>query len=262
MLRLRPVFPTIVPQRRALPRPATAGEHWASSPHLPRMDERREVEQRVGRRGLAAVVWIMGVLLVVAAAPQGGGFRDASAAASEQPQPRASAAPQDMPAGAPAGMVTSGALGAIIGAAAVWGAGRVRSRGRGARHTGMAPGRVSDGDGAVAADPVAVPPEEGPRVVDGLIQGLIASHDLATNDAQRASIRDSLRRAGVTAVEPEPLTSFDPERHRALAVEPAVDPHAAGRIARVERLGWVRGEDVLRPPEVTVYPQSLPDPPA
>jgi hypothetical protein len=212
------------------------------------MTKRLNAEGRTVRRALAAAVWIAAVLLVMAAAPQGEGFSAARVAASEQPQPEATTP-------APAGLVTSGALGAIVGAAIVWAATRRRSNRR------VAPVPASDRDHVVPPEPSA-PTGEPSKLVDELVQGLIASHDLATNDAQRARIRESLRRAGVTAIEPKPLTPFDPEQHQALAVESGGDPQSAGRIARVERVGWVRGHDVLRSPEVSVYPQSLPDPPA
>ncbi len=91
------------------------------------------------------------------------------------------------------------------------------------------------------------------RLVDELIDGLIASHDLSTSDAQRTRIATVLHRAGVTVLHPEPGDTFDPGLHRALATEGATNGAQPGCVARTERPGWQRDSRILRPPEVVVW---------
>ena len=71
--------------------------------------------------------------------------------------------------------------------------------------------------------------------------------------AQR--MRDSLARAGVTAVTPvgEP---FDPRFHEALVLMPAPAGKQPGTVLHVERTGYRRGDRVLRPARVTVAAES------
>jgi molecular chaperone GrpE len=94
--------------------------------------------------------------------------------------------------------------------------------------------------------------------LDDLERALAAAHETKADAAWVKGIelvaqrmRDSLARAGVTAVSPvsEP---FDPRFHEALIELPAPENTAAGTVLHVERTGYRRGDRVLRPARVTV----------
>lgn len=51
----------------------------------------------------------------------------------------------------------------------------------------------------------------------------------------------------------EPVTSFDPSRHRAIKAQPAADASADNQIAEVLKRGFMRRDRALRPEEVVVY---------
>ncbi len=95
-----------------------------------------------------------------------------------------------------------------------------------------------------------------PDGFDDLVAGLIGAHDLATGSpAVRAHLERVLRQAGVSRVDAEPGTVFDPSEHSAVDTQ-AIDAQAVAdldKIARQVRPGW-RGTDVLvRPVEVVVW---------
>jgi hypothetical protein len=154
----------------------------------------------------------------------------------------------------------------VVGAGLGWAVGRRRPvavHGRPATPSGN---RATSATGAVSeGSPPSVRTSQGPgsgstpverdpaALVDGLVDGLIASHDLADTDGQRARITATLRRAGIAIVDPATGERFDPERHRAMRSAPAPSPEDRERVASVERPGWVRGEQVLRYPEVVVW---------
>ncbi len=100
------------------------------------------------------------------------------------------------------------------------------------------------------------PATEPPRsdgLVDDLVDGLIAGYDLATSDGQRARALAALRRAGVSVLEPAVGDVFDPAAHLALGTQQATKPDQVGRVARTERPGWRRHDELVRHPEVVVW---------
>jgi molecular chaperone GrpE len=68
--------------------------------------------------------------------------------------------------------------------------------------------------------------------------------------ALREQIDAVLQRQGVTRFG-EPGERFDPERHEAVAARPS-DEHPDGTILEVVRVGYERGDHVLRPAQVVV----------
>ena len=154
------------------------------------------------------------------------------------------------------------AVGAIAGAAVGWRLSRRRMRTQSVARRPFLPLRPAtaptrDRAPSAAPETAAAAPNEGwpptDHVVDELIEGLIASHDLASSDGQRARLAATLRRAAVTIVEPSSGEPFDPQRHRALAWEPAPSPAHRAHVARTERPGWSRDGAILRHPEVIVW---------
>lgn len=101
------------------------------------------------------------------------------------------------------------------------------------------------------------PPDDDPTsatsVIDALIDGLIATHDLASTDAQRTRIETALRAADVVLVTVAVGAEFEPGRHHAVDSEPASEPEQAGNVARVVRPGWQGAGRALRVPEVVVW---------
>lgn len=65
---------------------------------------------------------------------------------------------------------------------------------------------------------------------------------------------DLLERHGVTPLDPEPRSPFDPKQHTAVSGVPADDPELHGTVAVVERIGFVRdGQHLVRPAQVSVH---------
>lgn len=92
-----------------------------------------------------------------------------------------------------------------------------------------------------------------PEGFDDLVAGLIGAHDLASGSpAVRSHLERVLRQAGVSRVDAEPGTLFDPSEH--CVVDTRAGPDAdLDRVASQVRPGW-RGTDVLvRPVEVVVW---------
>jgi GrpE len=97
-----------------------------------------------------------------------------------------------------------------------------------------------------------VPHDAGPQNTDKLIEGLIATFDVATTDAQRSRILATLREVSVTPIQPRAGEAFDPSRHQALGTEATADVGQAGNVVRIERPGWLRGNEVIRFAEVII----------
>jgi GrpE len=145
-----------------------------------------------------------------------------------------------------AGIVVGGLVGFATGRM-----GRVKSSTGGHRASeDRRAGESATLDRTIEATPIRS--SDGETLDRHLVDGLIASYDLSTTEAQRARILEALRRASVTVLQPEPGETFDPERHNALGSDPVDDPAQVGRIMRTERPGWERDGVVLRQPEVIV----------
>lgn len=95
-------------------------------------------------------------------------------------------------------------------------------------------------------------PAPGNSIAEKLIEGLIATYDLATSEAQQANMRSALRHASITIIWAEAGEEFDPERHQALDTEPAGNPAHAGRVIRTVRPGWERDAQIIRFAEVII----------
>lgn len=74
-------------------------------------------------------------------------------------------------------------------------------------------------------------------------------------DAIRSELRSALAIHGVTLVEPEPGEPFDPNRHEAMAQQPA-EGVAPGHIASTFQVGYALNDRVIRPAKVLVTPSE------
>ena len=93
-------------------------------------------------------------------------------------------------------------------------------------------------------------------VVDSLALGLqsaVAADAAALREGQEATLRLLLKafeRAGLTPVDPAGQP-FDPERHEAMAMQPA-DGHPSHTVLQVVQRGWLLNGRLLRPARVIV----------
>ena len=94
------------------------------------------------------------------------------------------------------------------------------------------------------------------------IDEMIAAADVAAEGPERAAATARLADLGVERLTVEPGTRFDPSRHRAVAVTPAVAPAEANRVAAMIRPGWCHEGQILRYVEVRVQvpPAQCPAP--
>lgn len=90
-----------------------------------------------------------------------------------------------------------------------------------------------------------------------LSQGLMQGDAEAISKGVRL-IRDELMRAvqstGVTIVAPQANDEFDPSRHEAMTHQP-MEGLEPGRVAATYRFGYVMGERLIRPAQVTIVSQ-------
>lgn len=151
----------------------------------------------------------------------------------------------------PSALVT-GLAGALAGAALGFVVGAVVFRARRRAAAGPAPVPVP-------APPPAVPapgPAEAERALaaqrHALAVALIGIADRFDSDAVRNDVGHALADAGLRVYPVQAGEPFDPSRHRGVDAQPTTDPALDGRIARVERNGWIDGDTVLRVPDVVV----------
>jgi hypothetical protein len=105
-----------------------------------------------------------------------------------------------------------------------------------------------------AATAPAGPPAPGAADVRGLVQGVIAAHDLAAGaGAVQAQLERVLRSAGVHRIPVAGGAAFDAHRHHAVGTEPATGERTDRCVAREIRAGWQTGAQVVRPAEVIVW---------
>jgi hypothetical protein len=94
-------------------------------------------------------------------------------------------------------------------------------------------------------------PGSAPTAPD-LTDDLVALYDLVPNDALRARIVRTLRKAGVTVIA-DAGVAFDEERHDALGTVPAELPTTAGTVVEVVRAGFLSSDGrVIRAAQVVV----------
>lgn len=193
---------------------------------------------------------------------EGAGRRQTKPPDSEDVRTPTTAARRDQQEPSPSGSPTKrasllwpsvlcGLAGLMVGGALGWAAGR---SGPGQAAFGSPPTAKIVSDPADRSRAVgSASSTASAALVDGLVDGLMATYDLATTDAQRSRIVRTLRDVNVELVTPQSGDSFDAAEHKALASEPAPTPDGHGRIARIERPGWKRGGAAVRLPEVTVW---------
>jgi GrpE len=85
------------------------------------------------------------------------------------------------------------------------------------------------------------------------VNGLIGAYDLSANPAVQSYITQVLARVGVQHVEVPPGTSFDPVVHEAVSTIATDEPDRVNRVAATLRPGWRGSNEVLRPPQVSVW---------
>lgn len=174
--------------------------------------------------------------------------RPSLACVPDDSEPSAPGAPPDSPS-----ILLPVVAAALVGAGIGTACGFMVSR-RGSRAGSVGAATVTTPPAAPARAPEPrrhFPPEDG--LVGDLIEGLIASYDLSTTDGQRVRVLAALRRANVTCLQPSAGEEFDPSLHLALDSQEATSRGRPGQIARTERPGWKRGEELLRHPEVVVW---------
>lgn len=112
---------------------------------------------------------------------------------------------------------------------------------------GRRPARVAPGPPSSAPPPVPEP------ALGQLIGAVIDTQDLAEPSIVMARrLGGALSAAGVSEFAPlgQP---YDPAAHYAVGTAPAPAPASADLIAEVQRVGYLRGNDVIRAAEVVVF---------
>jgi hypothetical protein len=86
-----------------------------------------------------------------------------------------------------------------------------------------------------------------------LIEACTRLYDSLESLALREQLADSLSQAGVSLVEVDPDTPFDPRQHRAVETERTTNAALHDRVSRTERPGILDRGERLRWPEVVVF---------
>lgn len=97
--------------------------------------------------------------------------------------------------------------------------------------------------------PATAPPAPDPQ----LVRGLISSHDLTGDDAQRGHIEQVLQGVGVVVLRPAAGSPLTDPRLEVVGTRAAPSGQLAGSVADVVRVGWVDGTVLVRPAQVVVY---------
>jgi hypothetical protein len=90
---------------------------------------------------------------------------------------------------------------------------------------------------------------------DILAEQFMDFNDLNPDEALVGQARETLERVGYQMLDPVG-ERFDPLRHEAFRSRPTSDARLDGVVASTVRVGYRRGEHVMRVPQVTVYSYS------